>query len=491
MKTIKSILIAVTLICASAVSTLSAQQADAPAYQWRVAKGDSVMIKPECQQYLTGEKPSTWVYDAVHTVYQLGTKRFPEGVLLMNIASWICEDCLIPVHPREAQEEEGQNVQVPVEETPAKEEPVVVTPPQKAPTQETPVETAPVEAAPVVVTPVEQAPIEQAPVEETPVEQAPVEQAPVEQAPVEETPVVVTPAPEEPVAQVVKGDTMKLGQKRNGYDRFTIGVRGGAAGLLHAVKSGNWTCGGDVLLDLQYAHYWTNDARPVDLGIIVGLGLGYSQSGMKAVVDTSYTVSTTDGNIDYTLKADEVNEHDGQIQMEVPVMFSLIHDNGLFFNFGPKFMLPLYTPYNQQIKNPQINAYFPTEGVNVSNEVITGYIKDNQMTNAGSDNGNQFSINVMLTGEIGYEWIFKSGNSLGLGAYANYCVYNSFKNSATVKSLMDVTAPQGSTVASVDVLSATKTYATGLGYFDAGVKVAYHFNFPKKQHKQFRESKLF
>jgi hypothetical protein len=56
---------------------------------------------------------------------------------------------------------------------------------------------------------------------------------------------------------------------------------------------------------------------------------------------------------------------------------------------------------------------------------------------------------------------------------------------------MDVTAPQGSTVASVDILSATKTYATGLGYFDAGVKVAYHFNFPKKQYKQFRESKLF
>ena len=99
MKTIKSILIATTLVCATAVSSLSAQQAAQPAkeHQWKVAVGDSVMIKRECVEYLTGERPSVWVWDKVHTVRQLGTKRFPEGVLLMNIYSWICEECLIPV----------------------------------------------------------------------------------------------------------------------------------------------------------------------------------------------------------------------------------------------------------------------------------------------------------------------------------------------------------------------------------------------------------
>ena len=39
------------------------------------------------------------------------------------------------------------------------------------------------------------------------------------------------------------------------------------------------------------------------------------------------------------------------------------------------------------------------------------------------------------------------------------------------------------------VLSATHAYADKLGYFDAGIKLAYHFNFPKK--KQFKDSKLF
>ena len=95
MKTIKSILIAATLICATAVS---AQEAQAPKHEFKVAIGDSVMIKRECQKYCTGETPSVWVWDKVHTVRQLGTKRFPDGVLLMNIYSWMCEDCLIPVN---------------------------------------------------------------------------------------------------------------------------------------------------------------------------------------------------------------------------------------------------------------------------------------------------------------------------------------------------------------------------------------------------------
>lgn len=476
MKTIKSILIAATLISASFVSALSAQEAQpAEQHQFKVALGDSVMIKRECQKYLTGETPSVWVWDKVHTVFQLGTQRFPDGVLLMNIYSWICEDCLVSVngHAQESAKQAAAEQAADREAFEAEEA-------AKAAAARS------ATAAAIAAAEAEKAAQEAAAAAEEArlaAEQAAAEQAAAEQAVREEA--------ERIAAEQAKADSIRAAKLRmyGKYDRFTIGVRGGAAGLLHQIKAGNWNCGFDALLDLQYAHYWTKEGRPVDLGLIVGLGVGYSQSGMQAAVDTSYTVATTDGNIDYTLKADQVKEHDGQIQLEVPLMFSLIHQNGLFFNIGPKFMIPVYTPYKQNIVNPQINAYFPTEGVNVSNEVITGYLKNNQLTNSGSDNGNQFSINVMLTAEIGYEWVLNSGNSLGLGAYANYCVYNSFKNNGTVKSLMDVTAPNGSTAASVNVLSATKTYANGLGYFDAGVKLAYHFNFPKK--KKFVDSKLF
>ena len=103
MKTIKSILIAATLIGSALVSGLSAQEAAKPTFN--VELGDTVMIKRECERYLTGEVMSLWVYDRFHIVGQLGTKRFPEGVMLDNgnggILSWVCQECIGPVTPKE------------------------------------------------------------------------------------------------------------------------------------------------------------------------------------------------------------------------------------------------------------------------------------------------------------------------------------------------------------------------------------------------------
>ena len=481
MKTIKSILIATTLVCATAVSSLSAQQAAQPAkeHQWKVAVGDSVMIKRECVEYLTGERPSVWVWDKVHTVRQLGTKRFPEGVLLMNIYSWICEECLIPVTHNE-QEVAEQPKEEPKEEPKAQ--------PAEQPKEEPKAE--PVKEEPVVAPVVE-------PVKEEPKAEPKAE--PVEE-PKEETPVEAKK--EEKTAQSNQGDSIHSQQNfKHSYDRFTIGLRGGAAGLLHKTKEGNWTCGGDVVLDLQYAHYWTKDGRPVDLGIITGVGLGYAQSSVKSSVNSTRPgVEDLDAanpmHIDYTIRADEVKEHDGQLQLEVPLMFSLIHQNGLFFNVGPKFMLPVFTPYKQTISNNPntfVEAYYQETGVRVTNDVITGLLAEDKYTSKGTDYKNKFTINVMLTAEIGYEWILKSGNSLGLGAYANYSVYNSFKNNpedpATDPLIRVESAPSSTSNAVINVNPLTGTYASGLGFFDAGVKLAYHFNFPKK--RQNNDSKLF
>jgi hypothetical protein len=315
---------------------------------------------------------------------------------------------------------------------------------------------------------------------------------PVEETkPVEEVEPVEEVKPAEVATDTVKhesakGDSIHSQQNfKHPYHRFTIGVRGGASSLLHQAEKGNWTCGFGALLDLQYAHYWAKDGRPVDLGLIVGVAAGYQQSGLKTAVNDAYTQSTEVGNVDYTIKADKVEETDRNIQLEVPVMFSLIHDNGLFFNVGPKFMIPVFTPYNQTISNNAntiVDAYFPDEKVHVMNDAVTGVLGDDQYKLSGTDNGVQFNINVMLTAEIGYEWILKNGHSLGLGAYANYSVFNTFKNGATTSDdlVTLATPPSTASVAKFDVNAATKSYADKLGFFDAGIKLAYHFNFPKK-----------
>ena len=453
MKTVKSILIAAALISASVVSTLSAQQQAQPAqkHEFKVAIGDSVMIKRECQKYCTGETPSTWVWDKVHTVRQLGTKKFPDGVLLMNIYSWMCEECLIPVNGH-AEESAKQAAAEQAEEREAWEKAARENADREAAAKAAAEEKAAREAA-------EKAAAEQAAREAEEAEKAAAEQA--------------------------KQDSIKSEQKfKHNYDRFTIGLRGGASALMHHADQGNWTCGGDVVLDLQYAHYWAKDGRPVDLGLIVGLGIGYQQSGLRKDSDLT---AFTKGTVDYTVFAKDVKETDHQLQLEVPLMFSLIHQNGLFFNVGPKFMIPVYTPYKQTVNtdDTHISAYFQETGVTVVDKEVTGVYTGQQPE---AKNGIQFNINVMLTAEIGYEWVLKSGNSLGLGAYANYSVYNTFKNTPNAEGLFDLTAPTDTDKAHLDVLSATHAYADKLGYFDAGIKVAYHFNFPKKM--KYKASKL-
>lgn len=453
MKTVKSILIAAALISASVVSTLSAQQQAQPAqkHEFKVAIGDSVMIKRECQKYCTGETPSTWVWDKVHTVRQLGTKKFPDGVLLMNIYSWMCEECLIPVNGH-AEESAKQAAAEQAEEREAWEKAAREKADREAAAKAAAEEKAAREAA-------EKAAAEQAAREAEEAEKAAAEQA--------------------------KQDSIKSEQKfKHNYDRFTIGLRGGASALMHHADQGKWTCGGDVVLDLQYAHYWAKDGRPVDLGLIVGLGIGYQQSGLQKDSDLT---AFTKGTVDYTVFAKDVKETDHQLQLEVPLMFSLIHENGLFFNVGPKFMIPVYTPYKQTVNtdDTHISAYFQETGVTVVDKEVTGVYTGQQPE---AKNGIQFNINVMLTAEIGYEWILKSGNSLGLGAYANYSVYNTFKNTPNAEGLFDLTAPTDTDKAHLDVLSATHAYADKLGYFDAGIKVAYHFNFPKKM--KYKASKL-
>ena len=453
MKTLKSIIIAATL-CATVMS-LSAQQ---PAqHEFDVAIGDSVMIKRECVKYSTGERPSVWVWDKVHTVRQLGTKKYPDGVLLMNIYSWICDTCLTNVNGR-AQE--------------AAEQASVAQAAEKAAFEQAAKEGKDPHAAAEAVAAEQAAAAEEAAAEEA----AAAEQVAEETAAAE--PVAEPEASEAEEQEKAEQDEAQEPVKHN-YHRFTIGARGGASALMHHAELGKWTCGGDVILDLQYAHYWAKDSRPVDLGIIAGIGLGYHQSALNA---DDHTKTFTEGTVDYTVAYAGVKETDHQLQLEVPVMFSLIHDKGLFFNIGPKFMIPVYTPYNQSVDqdNTHIAAYFQETGVTVEDKTVTGVYNGQQPE---EKNGIQFKINVMLTAEIGYEWTLKSGNSLGLGAYANYSVFSSYKNTPNAEGLFNLTAPTDTDKAHLDVLSATHAYADKLGYFDAGIKLAYHFNFPKKAKK--------
>lgn len=275
---------------------------------------------------------------------------------------------------------------------------------------------------------------------------------------------------------------------RDKVHRLTLGVRGGVASWMQKAGESQWKVGGDGLFDLQYAFYKVTKSKN-NVGFLVGASVGYVNSGMGLNgINDIYTTPTSDGDIRYTISANGIKEKDGAIVVEVPLMFSVVSEKGVFFNIGPRFQMPVWNHYALHFENPNIKAFFPEEGVEIDNRLITGLINDKAIESKGKFTSSSF--NLLLGAEFGYEWQFKNNNSLGLGIYADYGVYSMYKNNSEAHSIIDITAPS-STIqpAQIRYQSAQDVYGTGIGFFDCGLKLAYHFNFIKYKQPSNVESK--
>ena len=421
--------------------------------------GDSIMIHKDTLRYLTGERISTWVYTKPHTIQQVGGKRYPYGILIQGIYSWVYPGSIIPLHPEQPQEELAPIV----EEQPKVEQTSIVN-------VEPVVDTVAVTEQDSVVDTV--AVIEQDSV---------MDQLPVE----EDTAVISEPEPQDTILLDI---TTLTNYGKGNYEipvsyqmnRFAIGARGGFASTMAGGK--NMPIGFDALLDLRYAHYWAKDMNKPALGIMTGLNVGYVQASQSIEFLDQYTAPTVDGDVDYVVSADEVAETDKQIQLEVPVMFSMVTPKGFFLNVGPKIIMPVYSTYEQTITNPNIYAYLPElNGNPIVNEVVMGKVTDEQMNIKGNMADNPYKLlSLALGAELGYEIKFKNGNSLDLGIYADYSVCTLYNNSLGAASkVISVEVPTETSAAVVEVLPISKALANRFAFLDAGLKISYNFDWIK------------
>lgn len=485
------------------------EKAVEPEDNFQFVEGDTIIISKRQQHYLTGERIARWVYYVRHVIQQVGGKRFPHGILVKGINSWVQPEELLLTAPvergseeanralqeriqrdKEAVEQRRQEVSELDEETKTMIE-------QQA--EQTGLQHLDeVDSDSLAAARAEQHRIDSIRRAREMEEEARLrrleEERLIEQQRVQDS----IRLAEDERARFLKEaeeadkkrveDSIRQEDRKRAFllapqHRFSIGLRGGVASLMQETKDNimnRWKAGYDVLLDLQYSYFFgAKEGGKTNLGITTGVSIGYSRSPIAAPVDTAYTITDLEGNtIDYTVSAGEVNEKNAQLQLEIPIMFSLRHQSGVFMNVGPKIVLPVFAHYNQKISEPLIDAYFADYGVHVPNEVVTGRLEESKYKSGGKWNAS--SLNVMLTAELGYEWMLRSGNALGLGAYANYSLYDLYKNNPNGKSIIEVGMPQPGG-AQVDVHSATDTYGTGLGYFDCGVKLVYHFCFWKEK----------
>lgn len=466
-------------------------QADSLVAEVAIGKGgnagfsldDGVKLKLTAERYCTGERIPEWVKYKYYTVMQVGTKRFPTGILLREIYSWVESDVLLneaftfqgsldgngnTVFVNVAS---GDTTQLFVDSNGEVKNLHLLPYSQKTVAKVTE-KPKPIEVKPQPKQLPEDSVLEEKyrPTHHTPDEEGGGNVIYVEKPKEQNVDSIATVMAEE--AEYVKG-----------HHQFAIGVRGGMASFLHnfGTQDGKWELGYTGMLDLQYAYYFGKKTpKKPSWGIRTGLGIGYASSSAYVAVDDRFELNDAKGDlIKYHVTADPVRERDARVQMEIAVMPSFTY-NGLFVNVGPKFMFPLYGHYRQKITNPSIEAYYEKYGVTVKDEVITGVLTEEHQVTKGKWQGAKFDVTVGA--EIGYEWALQNGNGLALGVYADYAVYSGYSNPSTAGSLIQLTQPGLSAEApqaNVTVLSLSQKTAK-LGYFDYGLKLTYHFNFYQK-----------
>lgn len=441
--------------------------------------GDSVRINPDSLRYETGERKLKWVYDQVHEIRQVSSKYHPDAVLLRGIYSWIYVNAILP--ESEEKKPHPDPVFTSFEATVDYGMSYTWNDSVYSQTGEYTQKFAAISGADSTVT------------------------------------LHLTVLPPKDVytsfdATVEYGQTYTWNdltydstgvytqqfQAATGADsivtlnltvlpkplpqpyqvnRLSFGLRGGFASTLASSKG--IPAGFDALFDLRYAHYWVKDQGKILLGLMTGLSAGYVQSNQKMALLDKFTLATDEGDVDYEVSADEVKEKTHQVQLELPIMFTMVTPKGFFLNVGPKLILPVYSTYRQTITNPTISAYVPElNGHPITNEVVMGKLTEEQCDMTGSFN-NEFKLAVAAGLELGYQFKLKNGHSLDLGVYADYTFYSMYNSINTNGKLITITPPSAESAAIVDVQSMTNAYANKFGFLDAGLKLTYNLDFIK------------
>lgn len=475
----KKILIVVFACCATAVMAqdmpvgnkmkpdlMLQSKSVAPDSTYTYSVGDTVVVPKDIRRYMTGEKISTWVYYTKHIIKQIGGERFPDGILLEGINSWIPMTKKTPLLLPSPKKTKGHGQTAPTQKPTPTQKPVEPAKPTE--------EQKPAEQPKPAVEP--QKPVEQPKPQPQPQPQPrPVEPArPSDYAQPQQPEQVKPVEPAKPEEQTLRVEHVRLHPKH----RLSIGVRGGAASLMQ--QGMDWKIGYDALFDLQYGCYWRSNTAKPSLGFIIGLAAGFEHNDITMSNVTCKSDITADGlNLQYTASIDQIDEHTSQIQVEVPVLFSMVTPHGFYLNLGPKLILPVYGMYKQQLTNANIEAYSPLLDVTFKNDVVLGQFTDAQLAGqSGKINTFLFKPTVAAMLDLGYEAKLNNGDAFSIGVYGDYGFSMKSTAKADLAPIVDIVPPSADANAQVR-LGHLSSQVTKLGFFDAGLKLTYHFNLSK------------
>ncbi len=484
------------LLCAGVMPMQAAGQIVPEDYRFQV--GDTVVINRAQTTYMSGETISEWVYYVLHVVQQVGSRRYPDGVRLAGINSWVnAETGLLLLGAVDksgtALDKEGHDRSQIVErmvELNSMDEQVKESLQASAQQHNMVVmfDAAREQALRDSMAAAEREHALQMQALRDTLDNVKREQQLREQALRDSSLLAEQALRDSLLAEKALNESLSAGKethdssvvtRKTEFNRLGAGLRVGVASIMQKTipeANGKWKAGFDLLADVQYAHYWQPKESSLAYGVLTGLSLGYTRNAVTAQGNRVFDVTDEDGEqLHYTITDADAKEYDGTVMMEIPALFSMIIQDHYFVNAGLRLSVPLYSHYTQDVSKAHIDAYNVTRDVHVTDRLITGKMNDEMLKQSGAAKLSR--LNIQLSVEGGYTFDLPNGHMVGVGAYANVGVFSLYPNNPTGKSLIDIDAPTSTAPAAVRVLPVTEAFVNrnGLGFFDCGVKAVYYF----------------
>ena len=266
----------------------------------------------------------------------------------------------------------------------------------------------------------------------------------------------------------------------------TVGMKAGAATYTTDADATN-RFGPSLGVMVNYSCLWSlKNQSPLYMGITTGLGFGWSQTGLSMDWNTQYVNTDFSGHqLQYTMSGTAIQK-DRQFQAELPILLAF-KAAGFRLNLGPQVIFVLPRTYSLSLGEVNSKVDFLDFGVSMSDDPIAGQLPADRMTQSGSTLTP--TLGVALAVQAGYEFFINEQHAIGLMAYLDYGIWNTYSNPKPTNRFIDV-APitdPSMEVPQVTIYDLNASFVTKVNYLSFGLKfywnMSWEFNRMRGGHR--------
>lgn len=251
-------------------------------------------------------------------------------------------------------------------------------------------------------------------------------------------------------------------------NNLSVGIKAGTAYYTTDAEAKS-QFGPSLGLTVNYSCLWRIDYTSIQMGLMTGVGAAWSQTGLNMEWQTQYTnIDYMGRRMQYTQQGVSVQK-DRQLQFEVPLMYTFTI-SGFRLNVGPQFMLVLPRSYSLSLNEMSSQVDFLDYGVTLIDDAISGKLPADRMTQSGKTLTPTLNLNLSL--QVGYEFSLNEQHALGLMAYLDYGLWNSYSNAKPTNRVVDVApiADSSTEVPEVTIYDLNTAFVSKVNYLSFGLR---------------------